>query len=402
MQYCKYIFYLFVVMGLFNPVYSYSSVADYPNIAQVKVSGDRYVAMIKEVTAEPYSVIEWVPEGAFVVMDSDNVIEEGKIGKIPVNWSKVTYKKNDGFILKHLLLQYEKNKPDETYIAAAARIIPLGNRYINLRGNSVRGADFIGCVPEGEIVPIVSPLITNKIGGNIVGEWYEIEYGGIKGFVPKTLVKIYFLDPDKFPEVETEESGSDNNHLVSTDKQTDPVSGGEDGNSIVFVDGDIFKKDKFFDQDNLDDLLNGFEMKCNALARIFQVGSRYVINEDFNSLNIDFDSACFNSSRSLNKIYEINGIQRRIISLLGEESELYNSFLYLLNNKFEYREGDILLLCDDEESDVKLIKVMDISSKNKMSYSIINKKDDDKEETLTLEGGFGTILPKIERACRLQ
>jgi hypothetical protein len=391
-------FFLFFFLGLFCSTYSYASEEDIPDIAQVKVNGDRYVAMIEDATADPYSVIEWVPEGAFVVIDREKE-KAGTVNRIPVKWSKVNYKERDGFILEHLLVLYKKevDKKDND-ILAAARITTFGNRYINLRESPVRDADFIGCVPEGEMVPIVSPVIKNFIGNDIVGEWYEIEYGGMRGFVPDTLIDAYYLPPKKFSE--TRPNKSETYKDVDEKKK---VSGGEDGNTFSLVDDNMLKKDKVFDQIGLDALLDGFEMKCNDLERIFQTGSRYIINDDFNSPDIDIDSSCFNSSKSLNKIYEINGIQRRIISLLGAEDETYNSFLYLLNNKFEYKKGDILLLCDDEEGDVKLIKVMDISSRNTMSYSIVNEKDDDnKEETLTLEGGFGTILPKIERACRLQ
>ena len=191
----KYISYFIVFLILFSLV----KIAYSADIGQIKINGDGYVSITENPNADS-SGIGWIPEGDFVMILAGPFV--GTLGRIPVKWHQIEYKKKKGFVFSHLLnfyaLSHEGKKND------IAKIKVNGNGYVNLRANSNIDSSLIGCIPEGKIVKVLSEPIQGYIG-DINGHWYKIEHQGSTGFIWGGLLEFYFLpsqDQEDFPVVE--------------------------------------------------------------------------------------------------------------------------------------------------------------------------------------------------------
>ena len=239
----KYISYFTVFLILFSLV----KIAYSADIGQIKINGDDYVSVTENPNADS-SGIGWIPEGDFVMIVDGPFV--GTLGRIPVKWHQIEYKKKKGFVFSHLLNFYapslEGKKND------IARIKVNGNGYVNLRANSNIDSSPIGCIPEGKIVKVLSEPIQGYIG-DINGHWYKIKHQGSTGFIWGGLLEFYFLpsqNQEGFPVVDE----SDKKKLA--DMVIDMIKNGKE---IVFTyqNGELSldtlrRDDRYYNRDDRD------------------------------------------------------------------------------------------------------------------------------------------------------
>ncbi|MCI5137291.1 MAG: SH3 domain-containing protein [Candidatus Electrothrix sp. AR1] len=163
------------------------------NIGQIKINGDGYVRVTENPNADSFG-IGWIPEGEVVDILSGPFA--GTLGRIPVKWYQIEYNEKKSFILSYLLDFYIPSEEAEK--DGVARIKINGNGYINIRVSSNIDSSAIGCIPEGEIVKVLSAPIQGYIG-DISGYWYKVEHQGNAGFIWGGLLEFYSLssqDPE--------------------------------------------------------------------------------------------------------------------------------------------------------------------------------------------------------------